>query len=830
MKEKLEITYYELILFWVAIVSALIVLMLSLSKFSPSVVLIGGIVILLLVVRFMNISPKVDKRLNIAVLIIMIIALLLRSGIITHYMGGQDQGLYVNMAATMIKSGSIDFSDRLRESLPEKMLDNYDSILEAGIGPIDDINNSKYTVDFYPMHSAWMSCSLFIFGIGKHTISLLFFSLLGLLGLYHLTMELTVNDRKAGYIALFLGSVNPVLVFFSKFPVGEMVALCFSINGFYFLCHAFNSNNKLLRRFFLLTSALLFSAFCYTRMTFPLLFPILLLVLCITFFFNKYSNLRKEISIYIGSLIVLFIFSWIFYYKFQFQLAQTMYKIAFKPIIDKLGIFALIGVFILIIVLFLVSTAKYKKLICNIIEKIIRWLEINSIFLFYGALAISIFTIIKLCKEGLNDYGNITIEPYLLIFRFHSLYRYILFISPVLLLVLLLIPIFKIKFKGSQILLILFLAITWLAILIQTPYILYLYYYGRYLVSEMVPYSIILFGIILSTLLNKPKYKVFSIICLFFAVVYFSFFSVIQMNKPESEDPYALYQIDKIVDRDDVIIYEKATPKLSTPLKLFFYKQVYIINEKKGMEIRNEEINYFFDNSTQNSKSKYGNIYLLEHEPLSIKLYKDSVTFCGKFQLNSGKLMSGYEYTTPIKGIAALKTLLLPLQYETEKIPVYLYRINKRIEFAGIPLDSFYIDFSEGGNSELFDFTGISDQEKTLRWTVGDKATISAQVFDTGMQISKCEVKITAGAYKGGKPKQRFGLEINGELLGWKDCTEGEYIFDIPLNLIEGVQKLTIGLLTPDAHSPSSVGESNDSRILGLRLNKIEFFVSYLND
>ena len=827
MQEKLKITYYEIVLLWVGIVSALIVLMLCIGKFSPSIVLIGGIAIVVAILGGIKIYPQKDSKLNVLVLLMLLIALLLRSGIITHYMGGQDQGLYVNMSATMTRSGSVVFTDRLRESLSDVMKEKYDTTPEAGVGSVDDPENSVYSIDFYPMHSAWMACSTFLFGLGKHTISLLFFSLLGLIGIYLLTMELTGNDKKAGYIALLFGTVNPALVFFSKFPVGEMVALCFSVNAFYLLNRAFSCNDKHLRRFFLLNSALLFSAFCYTRMTFPLLFSILLIVLCITFLFNQYSYLRKDISFYIGSLVVLFSLSWVFYYKFQFELAHTMYTLVFKSIIDKLGIFTLFGIFGLLVLIYTVSFTKYKKQIYDIVESITKWLENNALLLLCGGFILSIFSIIKLCKEGLKNYGNVTIEPYLLIFRFHSLYRYMLFVSPVLLFVIFIMAIIKLKLKRIQILLLFFLTLSWIAILMQTPYILYLYYYGRYLVSEMVPYSLILFGIIISALYNKSGWRQVSIVLVCITAIYFTVFSIVQINNPESENPYVLYKLDNIIDKNDVIIYENSTPKLSTPLRLFFDKQVYIMNGVKKPEERCAEINYFFDNGVQNSGTKYGNIFLLEHTPLYLGQDRDAIILYGKFEYSSGSLISGYEYSAPLNGIEAWKTLLLPLQYETKNIPIYLYKINKRLEPIRISLDSININFEQGGNSGLFELTGISDQEETLRWTVGEKAVISTEISRPEKKISKCQLKINAGAYTGGKPKQRFGLVINGSLIGWENITEGEFIFDIPVNLVEKADKLTIELLTPDAHSPKSTGQSGDSRVLGLRLKRIQFMVTY---
>ena len=694
--EKSKITFYDVILIWIGIVSALIIITLCIGKFSAPVILIGGVITTIMVLIFGKIHPINEIRFNLVFLLLLFLALLFRYSNATHYMGGQDQGLYVNMSATLAKSGKIDFIDRLRESLPEDLKAEYDTNNEPGVGGVDNPETSTYSVDFYPMHPAWMAIATFLFGEGKHILSLLFFSLVGLTGMYLLTMELTGDDKKAGYIALLFGALNPGLVYFSTFPVGEMVALCFSINGFYLLSRGFHCADKRLRWFFLAGSALLFSAFCYIRMTIFIFFPVIILVLFIAFFFDKYSHLRISLSVYLVSLIALFTLSWIFYYKYQFNLANAMYQTTFKSIIDKYGVYALIGIIIMIALLYIVSQTKFRNKICIFVEKSVIWLESNAALFLFFALAISFSFIAKLYEIGINPAG-IVLKPDPLVFQFSSLYRLMLFISPVLLPMLFVFSFIRFKLQRVQILLIFFLITTWLIILIQIPYLGYLYYFGRYLCSEMVPYTLILCGIVLSILLDKVKWKKIAIIITSMTVIYFAFFSAIQIGHPETENPEALYQLDSIVGSNDVIIYENAIPLMdsdhgliiSTPLKLYFDKQVYVMqNTSITVEECFRKINFFYDNSANNSGSKYGIIYLLEHEPIDLSAYSfgNSLTLIGKFDYSFGRLINPHQYEVGSHyDLNTWKQILLPYHYSENHAPLYLYRVDKRLVPQGIP-------------------------------------------------------------------------------------------------------------------------------------------------
>jgi hypothetical protein len=714
--QESQFTFYDIVLIWIGIVSALIIITLCMGKFSPPTILIGSVIITIMLLLSGKIRPIWEVRFTLGFLLLLFIALLFRYSNATYYMGGQDEGLYVNMSATLTNTGKIEFFDRLRASLPDDLKAEYDAYTEPGVGSVDNPETSMYSVKFYPMHPAWMALATFLFGQGKHILSLLFFSLVGLAGMYLLTMELTGDDKRAGYIALLFGAINPGLVYFTTFPVGEMVALCFSINGFYLLSRGFHCQDQRLRWFFLAGSALLFSAFCYTRMTLFLFFPILLVIVSIVFFWEKYSHLRLSLSVYLVSLIALFALSWAFYYKYQPSLAQAMYQANFKALVAKYGALALIGIVLYAALLISIRRTKFGNRLCITVEKSVTWLENHAALLLFIALALSLFSILRLYREGINS-AAIDSKSYPLMFQFSTLHVLMLFISPTLLLMLLVLPFMRIKFQRVQILPILFLTTTWLVILYDVRYLFPLYYYGRYLCSEMVPYSLILCGIILSILFNEAKWKRIAIVITSMTVVYFAVYSVVQIGHPQTEDPRFLYQLDRVVGNNDVIIFDNRIRLdgriLTTPLKLYFDKQVY-----RGTSIFAEDgphtINYFYDHSGANSGSKYGVIYLLEETPLDLSEngFGNALTLIGKYDYSFGNLVNFPQYK--IGSLYDPKTwyqILLPYQYGVFHSSLYLYRVERRLAAWERSSENSNNDSSQNGNLDYRELAGISNWE-----------------------------------------------------------------------------------------------------------------------
>lgn len=819
--EKVSLTFFDILLIWVGISSLIIIISLSMDMFSPPAILTVSLILLSLLLITSRLKLIREIRFNRIFFFLLLIAFLLRFSHSTYYMGHQDQGSYVNMSATMSRTGGVAFIDRLRESLPDYLKEKYDSYNEPGVGQVDNAETSSYSVKFYPMHPAWMAISTYIFGEGRHIYSLLFFSLVGLAGMYLLTMELTGNNKWAGYITLLFGVLNPGLVFFSTFPVGELLALCFSINGFYLLIRGINCKNKFLRIILLTGSALLFFAFCFTRMTLFIFFPILLLVTGFTFFNSKYFHLRLPLTIYFLAIISIFGLSWIFYYFKQPFLADQMYQIAFSPIIKKLGISIIpAALFPIVLIVLYLKISKFQAYVKNVLS----WLEKKAtIFLAYS-LAISFIFFPELYSKGMEALS--LSKPYPFMFQFSTIYTFMLLVSPCLLLLLLISPLIRIKYQRIQLLLVFFLVEIWFINLIQNPIIYPLYYFSRYLCSEVIPYALIFCGILLSNLIATTKWKLFSTVIILLTSVYFAYFSVIQIGHRQTENPEVLYQLDQIIDYDDVLLFNYPLQLdnriLSTPLKLFFNKQVFV-NTSEISEERIQTINYFSDNSG----SKYDDIYLLDQNPLDLSEegYGNSLVLVGKYDYSFTSIDNDPSYKLgPLNQPETWKQLLLPYKYVEYHSPLFLYKVVKDLNYPRIPIANFLMDFTKSNDYLGVDLSGFSTKENGFRWTDGNEALISFHIKTPEEPVKNCQLIITGFFFTDPKnPVQRFGIKINGKELGWKEgSASNEFAFDIPVEVVNNADELNIEILLPDAKSPSSVGVSSDTRVLGLALQKLE--------
>ena len=178
-----------------------------------------------------------------------------------YVMGGQDQGVYVNMSAHYQEHGAPFFTDDVRESIDspdiKKIYDDslfkrfqaprkIDGMCEGAFAPgvyVTDWDASRDVFQFYHLHPLWMAMFAANLGNDARLLSLTFFSLLSILGFYCLSLELSGN-RTVAFLTAFFIAINPLHAFFSKFPVSEVPALAFSSFGFYYMARMWNSLKK----------------------------------------------------------------------------------------------------------------------------------------------------------------------------------------------------------------------------------------------------------------------------------------------------------------------------------------------------------------------------------------------------------------------------------------------------------------------------------------------------------------------------------------------------------------------------------------------------------
>ena len=228
------------------------VALLALNRFDARIAVIAGLLLATVIrcftpARFEAERASAGKPVAPVLLLVLLTGLLFRTEPFLSLHGGQDQGVYVSMSAHLQRAGSAFMHDRLPDALPDQRSRD---IYRAGVladrergssaepGLHYSPTHGDYAFQLYHLHPLWMATFAELFGDRARFHALGFFGLLGVLGLSLLAFELT-GSRRAAFAAGILVATNPLHVFFSRLPASEVVALAFSSLGFYYLARAF---------------------------------------------------------------------------------------------------------------------------------------------------------------------------------------------------------------------------------------------------------------------------------------------------------------------------------------------------------------------------------------------------------------------------------------------------------------------------------------------------------------------------------------------------------------------------------------------------------------
>jgi hypothetical protein len=211
---------------------------------------------------------------------ILLLALLLRLPPADIVQGGQDPGVYANVAAHIARTGGIVVGDpvfdRLQGSaaMAQYRADNYTDPFLPGLYTLGDAR-PPLVFQFYPLLPTWMAASAQVFGPTRAGGAMLLFALLSVLCFQRLALQLGGSPRAAAAAALLLAT-NPLHALFSTLPLTEVPTLGFSTAGFCLL--AMYAASPARPRRWLLLSALCFTALFLTRISGFMYLPIVLAI------------------------------------------------------------------------------------------------------------------------------------------------------------------------------------------------------------------------------------------------------------------------------------------------------------------------------------------------------------------------------------------------------------------------------------------------------------------------------------------------------------------------------------------------------------------------
>ena len=155
--QEYAITTYELVVLFVGLASSASIALLAVERFTILLVLTFAALGTAVAAFYFGYSVRKNVlRTTPFMSVIVLSGLLLRLEHWPNLTGGQDQGLYVNMASALRRTGSLEFIDKFREELSTETQTIYDQAVLLSVSVVDSVR-SAITIEFYPLHPIWMA-------------------------------------------------------------------------------------------------------------------------------------------------------------------------------------------------------------------------------------------------------------------------------------------------------------------------------------------------------------------------------------------------------------------------------------------------------------------------------------------------------------------------------------------------------------------------------------------------------------------------------------------------------------------------------------------------
>jgi hypothetical protein len=304
----------------------------------------------------------------------------------------------------------------------------------------------------------------------------------------------------------------------------------------------------------------------------------------------------------------------------------------------------------------------------------------------------------------------------------------------------------------------------------------YQYYYARYLVSELVPYSLLMISLYAGDLFMQGTCKKYlSALAIFFISAYFIYFSLYQLKGRENAGAYeSLKMVAHHVGKNDLLISDVQNIELITPLRYYFGLNVFCVN--KLHDIPNSLLRFMYNS--------YKNVLVLSTMPL-----------IGNGSLN---LIQGIHYRVG----QFEKTISIPRQFFYVTSEMLLFTVNKR-EY----------------NSKIIDplWTPATNFYDDRVWTKGD-----AVLYGLSLPIQPGDrllVLNTRGWHPYSSDSNKFRIQVfaNGDVLKFQRVHNKSFYFLLPLNMtiINTIRILSSTFI------PKELGINNDIRELGIDVDYI---------
>ncbi|HET6912116.1 MAG TPA: hypothetical protein VFH71_02105 [Rhodanobacteraceae bacterium] len=744
------------------------------------------------------------------VIALLVLALFFRVPAYHYVMGGQDEGVYVNVAHYINHTGGIRVYDRVKQQLENTpYLDLYAA--DNRVSPDEylggvytrDMKNSKLEFQFYDQFQVWMALFDGLFGAAFGVYALTFFALLSIVFFYRLTLLLT-GSYQASLAAGILLTLNPLHVFFSKFPVTEVPALCFSLIGFTLLAALWSAPAAQRISRWRVLSVLAFLCLFTTRISGFMYVPFLIGAAIVSLLADGDAARRATVQRWAAGVAVAYLISVVYGLTWAHAYSHDIYSLSFEP---RLGehwkwLVALIAIGGLLIwgAAALAARSRIRERVMRPVSALLAWLPPFAVL---AALALGAIMIYRLGwtqryqgDPGLDIQWRLAGRGWAGASA-SSLWTLIVYLGPPLVLAFLFL-IFKRNRDPRIGLLRWFVAGFWVFALVMQWVIPYSPYYARYLLSELVPYLILLvvyeWGSMRPGLLRKGMSLVVA-----FSIVYAGALSATQIGKSENDGAYAaLARLTSRIDPGDLILLSMSgqngitQSELKTPLLYTFHRQVVTVDRPNLANV-----NYIAE-----LNSLYDDVYLISPAPQPPDgfVLMDSV----RFKVWAFKPSHSFPHK------------LIPMR----DVVLHLYRLDHLRVPAGTAISlAAWTDFLR---------SGWSPPESWGIWSLGTEAVLD---FDTGFlpdQGHGLLIDLRANVFvTASHPVQRIEVSIDGKSVAHYKVaypqTSLEMRIPVSQATLDSAKQFQIEFALPDAVSPRSLGMSADARQIALGLVSARF-------
>ncbi len=547
--------------------------------------LIFGFVLAAILSGVLRIKIQLSLRqIPIPLLFILLVALLFRAQPYLYVPGGQDQGVYVNMSATYEKTGSTFLIDDVRKKAIESGLKKfYDSANQMPGIYIKSLSKSEYVFQFYPLHPIWMAIAGKFTGKDNRVYSLVLFSLLSIVAFYLLAREFSGGNKISSVMVSLLLALNPLHAFFSKFPVTEVVTLAFSSLSFFYLVRYYNQASAgKIGSFYLVLSAMLFGCMFFTHIRGFLYIPFFYFLTLSTILFERNEPARRQLMLCFLSIFVLYALSVVYGMVYSYPYSHDIYNMSFTEVFHSSWQFKLTAT-ILAAGLSVVFAWIFSKQIANLVKiKLLCLVKQNvNTILCFGLILVMAIAFYKAYlfaftdnyiggRWGIGGHGWSSLD-------YSNMLIAICYVSP-LAFAIFVYSVFRIFPRKKSVIwtaFLSFLCLFWyynvIILFLADPH---KYFSARYLLSELVPYTLLATCLVLGDLFRKGRWwKITSLVLTAIIGTYFLYFTLHQFKGKSADGAHlALKSIAEIVGEKDLLLfYDIHSPFfLKTPLSLYY--------------------------------------------------------------------------------------------------------------------------------------------------------------------------------------------------------------------------------------------------------------------